>query len=181
VIVTAHDASGDTGQNCNRGIFTGKREFWPVSSELDGIRFGSANRRLQPLGHLTADLQVYVRPALAQNVPVAGRRFFGPRPARFWPESSICPIADPRSRYSRWDEGMLMIPRASRQRPGSCSKLCSSSPGFSGRHTQEPFICCKDCSARPVWHHAANVAGCRGAPVGLRSRSILSAMCRRTP
>jgi hypothetical protein len=27
---------------------------------------------------------------------------------------------------------MLKIPRASRQRPGSCSKLCSSSPGLSG-------------------------------------------------
>ena len=53
VIVTAHDASGDTGQNCDRGIFTGNREFRPVSSELDGIRFGLANRRLQPLGHLS--------------------------------------------------------------------------------------------------------------------------------
>jgi SAM-dependent methyltransferase len=33
VIVSAHDASGHTGQNCNRGILTGNREFWPVSSE----------------------------------------------------------------------------------------------------------------------------------------------------
>jgi hypothetical protein len=56
VIVTAHDASGNTGQNCDRGILTGNREFWPVSSELDGIRFGLANRRLRPLGHLTARL-----------------------------------------------------------------------------------------------------------------------------
>jgi hypothetical protein len=55
VIVTAHDASGDTGQNCDRGIFSGNCEFWAVSSELDGIRFGLANRRLRPLGHLTAD------------------------------------------------------------------------------------------------------------------------------
>ena len=55
VIVTAHDASGDTGQNGDPGILTGNREFWPVSSELDGIRFGLVNRRLQPLGHLTAD------------------------------------------------------------------------------------------------------------------------------
>ncbi len=54
VIVTAHDASGDTGQNRDPGIRTGNREFWPVSSELDGIRFGLANRRLRPLGHLTA-------------------------------------------------------------------------------------------------------------------------------
>jgi hypothetical protein len=55
VIVTAHDASVDTGQNCDRGILTGNREFWPVSPEPDGIRFGLANRRLRPLGHLTAD------------------------------------------------------------------------------------------------------------------------------
>src|SRR5215207_11474612 len=55
VIVTAHDASGDTGQNCDRGILSGNCEFWPVSSELDGIRFGLANRRLRPLGHLTAE------------------------------------------------------------------------------------------------------------------------------
>lgn len=46
VIVMAHDASGDTGQNGDPGIFTGNLEFWPVSSELDGIRFGLANRRL---------------------------------------------------------------------------------------------------------------------------------------
>jgi hypothetical protein len=56
VIVTAHDASGDTGQNCDRGILSGNCEFWPVSSERDGIRFGLANRRLQPLGHLTRGL-----------------------------------------------------------------------------------------------------------------------------
>jgi hypothetical protein len=55
VIVTAHDASGDTGQNRDRGISTGNGEFWPVSSKVDGIRFGLANRRLQPLGHLTVD------------------------------------------------------------------------------------------------------------------------------
>jgi hypothetical protein len=55
VIVSAHDGSGHTGQNCDRGILTGNREFWPVSSEPDGIRFGLANRRLRPLGHLTAD------------------------------------------------------------------------------------------------------------------------------
>ena len=30
-IVSAHDASGDTGQNCDRGILIGNREFWPVS------------------------------------------------------------------------------------------------------------------------------------------------------
>jgi hypothetical protein len=54
VIVTAHDASGDTGQNCDRGIFAGNCEFWLVSSQPVGIRFGLANRRLRPLGHLTA-------------------------------------------------------------------------------------------------------------------------------
>jgi hypothetical protein len=35
-----------------------------------------ANRRLQPLGHLTADLQVYVTSELAQNVSVKKRRFY---------------------------------------------------------------------------------------------------------
>ena len=64
VIVTAHDTSGDTGQNCDRGILAGNCEFWPVSSELDGIRFGLANRRLRPLGHLTADVSIR-RSALA--------------------------------------------------------------------------------------------------------------------
>jgi hypothetical protein len=44
VIVTDHDASGDTGQNDDAGILTGNSEFWPVSSEPDGIRFGLANR-----------------------------------------------------------------------------------------------------------------------------------------
>ena len=53
VIVTDHDSSGDTGQNGDRGILSGNCEFWPVLSEVDGIRFGLANRRLQPLGHLT--------------------------------------------------------------------------------------------------------------------------------
>ena len=92
VIVTAHDASEDTGQNCDRGIFTGNREFWPVSSEVDGIRFGLANRRLQPLGHLTvriakdfADLSgrtVYGRAGVPTSVP---------KPTRSVPQ---IPIAD---------------------------------------------------------------------------------------
>ena len=42
-----------------------------------------------------------------------------------------------------------MIPRASRQRPGSCSKLCSSSRGFSGRH---------------YWHRSRGRARSRGRP-----------------
>jgi hypothetical protein len=56
VIVSAQDASGDTGQNCDRGILTGNREFGPVLSQPDRIRFGLANRRLQPLGHPTVNL-----------------------------------------------------------------------------------------------------------------------------
>jgi hypothetical protein len=107
VIVMAHDASGDTGQNCDAGILRGNREFWPVSSELDGIRFGLANRRLQPLGHLTAarklsinDIAIYglsnvpsivpeTVPASSQNrreaarfnacrAPIRTQRFFSP-------------------------------------------------------------------------------------------------------
>jgi hypothetical protein len=31
VIATAHDTSGQTGQNCDREIAAGNREFWPVS------------------------------------------------------------------------------------------------------------------------------------------------------
>jgi hypothetical protein len=76
VIVSAHDAPGRTGQNDGRGIFAGNREFWPVSSERDGIRFGLANRRLQPLGHLTArrmlsiyDISIYANDVVPMIVP----------------------------------------------------------------------------------------------------------------
>jgi hypothetical protein len=81
-IVSAHDASGDTGQNCDRGILTGNREFWPVSSESDGTRFGLANRRLQPLGHLTAHLQVYATQALTRKCSMTkGRRRIAFKPS----------------------------------------------------------------------------------------------------
>ena len=42
-----------------------------------------------------------------------------------------------------------MIPRASRQCPGSCSKLCSSSAGISGRH---------------YWHRSRGRARGQGRP-----------------
>jgi hypothetical protein len=74
VIVTAHDASGDTGQNCDRGILTGNREFWPVSAEPAGIPFGLANRRLQPLGHLTAGFQVYETETVTRKRSTLTRR-----------------------------------------------------------------------------------------------------------
>jgi hypothetical protein len=33
------------------------------------------------------------------NISIEGRRFFGPRPARIWPEFSNSPVADPPSRH----------------------------------------------------------------------------------
>src|SRR5262245_34044293 len=51
---------------------------------------GLANRRLQPLGHLTADLQVYGTSELAQNISVKGRRFFASR--RSWDCAGNCAV-----------------------------------------------------------------------------------------
>ena len=50
----------------------GNREFWPVLSQPDGIRFGLANRRLRPLGHLTANA------SLIEISHWRRRRFFEP-------------------------------------------------------------------------------------------------------
>jgi hypothetical protein len=72
VIVSARDAPGDTGQNCDRGICAGNHEYWPVSSQSEGSRLGLANRRLRPLGHLTARLQVYEIQALGRNLRSGG-------------------------------------------------------------------------------------------------------------
>ena len=66
------------------------------------------------------------------------------------------PIADPCSRDRVRTKELLMIRPASRQRPGACSKLCSSSPGFSGRH---------------YWHRSRGRARGRGRPSPTLSRS----------
>jgi hypothetical protein len=50
-----------------------------------------------------------------------------------------------------------------------------------GRRSADPTICCRHCSAMPVWRYASSVAGRRDVPVGLQLVKHLERMCRRAP
>src|SRR5262245_9446913 len=55
VAVSANDESGQAGRNRDRDALAGNREIWRDRREADQAALDLANRRLQPLGHLTAE------------------------------------------------------------------------------------------------------------------------------